>query len=239
MRAGKNRSQRKNTDCRERVFFITPQALDAPGKNACRYGGTVPGQTIYAYVNGNPLSYYDPYGLFGMDDVYGAIYRGTGGWTPSQGLVDFSAGFGDTLSFNLTNWARNQMGVNGGVNKCSGAYTAGQWAGVALDVAIGGAAGLEAAGTRGAGKEFSHWIPNRMGGPRSTWNGNFVETEVHALSDPYRYRFMPKSWKAENPMPNMAWQQWVRIPNVYKGAGAGAAAGAAGAAMSNDCTCSQ
>jgi hypothetical protein len=50
---------------------------------------------------------------------------------------------------------------------------------------------------------------------------------------------MPKSWKAENPMPNMAWQQSVRIPNVYKGAAAGAAAGAAGAAMTKDCTCSQ
>jgi len=78
-----------------------------------------------------------------------------------------------------------------------------------------------------------------MGGPRSNWNGNFVDKVVHALSDPYRYRFMPKAWKAENPMPNMLWQQWTRIPNVYKGAGAGAAAGSAGAAMNGDCTCTQ
>jgi hypothetical protein len=28
---------------------------------------------------------------------------------------------------------------------------------------------LRAAGANGAGKEFSHWIPNRMGGPRSKW----------------------------------------------------------------------
>jgi hypothetical protein len=57
------------------------------------------------------------------------------------------------------------------------------------------------------------------------------------LSDPYRYQFMPKAWKAENPMPNMAQQQWDRIPNVYKGAASGGAYGGAGAAMSSDCTC--
>jgi hypothetical protein len=79
------------------------------------------------------------------------------------------------------------------VNKCSKYYTAGEWLGVATAAVIGGAAGWEAAGTRGAGKEFSHWIPNRMGGPRSKWNGNFVDKVVHALSDPYRYRFMPSS----------------------------------------------
>jgi RHS repeat-associated protein len=183
--------------------------------------------STYAYVNGDPLLYYDPNGLWAWGDPL------------PQGLVDFSAGFGDTLSFGVTNWVRNEMGTNDAVNKCSAYYTAGEYSGIALDVAIGGAAGLEAAGTRGAGKEFSHWIPNRMGGPRSMWNGNYVTKEVHALSDPYRYRFMPKSWKAQNPMPNVAWQQWVRIPNVYKGAAAGGAAGAAGAALSNDCTCPQ
>lgn len=128
------------------------------------------------------------------------------------------------------------MGTNGVVDKCSGAYSAGEWSAVALEIGLGGAAGLEAAGGKGAGKEFSHWIPNRMGGPRSAWNGNYVPTATHALSDPYRYRFMSRVWKAENPMPNQAWQQWTRIPNVYKGAAAGGAAGVAGAAQSG-CVC--
>ena len=185
-------------------------------------GGDV---SLYGYVSGDPVNGVDPYGLWAWGDPI------------PQGVVNFSAGFGDTLSFGLTNWARNLMGTNGAVSKCSGYYTAGEVAGVAVDIVLGGAAGWEAAGAKGAGKEFSHWIPNRMGGPRSKWNGNYVSAAEHALSDPYRYQFMPKAWKAENPMPNMALQQWNRIPNVYKGAAAGSAYGGVGATMGNDCTC--
>ncbi len=178
-------------------------------------------QIYYAYVGGNPISYYDPYGLWAWGDPI------------PQGVVDFSAGFGDTLSFGLTNWARNQMGTNGAVNKCSGYYTAGEVAGVAVDTAIGGAAGWEAAGAKGAGKEFSHWIPNRMGGPRSKWNGNYVTPAQHYYHDPFRY---PRGWRDLGDKYPAWLQQLDRIPNVYKGGAAGAAAGAAGMGM-NDCTC--
>ena len=88
-------------------------------------------------------------------------------------------------------------------------------------------AGAEAAGGPARGLEFSHWIPNRAGGPVSIFNGNYVSPVTHALSDPWRYRFMSPVWKASNPMPSVMMQQWMRIPNVFKGAGAGAAAGAA------------
>jgi RHS repeat-associated protein len=146
-----------------------------------------------------------------------------------QGLVDFSAGFGDTLSFGLTDSLRDLMGTNGVVNSDSGAYLSGEIAGIAHTTLLGGAAGLRAAGSAGRGLEFSHWIPNRMGGPRSLFNGNFVTREFHALSDPFRYRFMPRTWKALNPMPSSAVQQWNRIPYVWKGAGAGLGYGTASA----------
>ncbi|QDQ28329.1 hypothetical protein FNU76_19330 [Chitinimonas arctica] len=170
------------------------------------------------------MHYSDPYGLFGIEDIP----------TIPQPVVDFSAGFGDTLSFGLTDMARDQLGTNGSVDKCSASYTGGEVSGVLVSTAIGGAAGWRAAGTKGWGKEFSHWIPNRKGGPRSLWNGNYVTKVEHALSDPYRYRFMPRTWKEANPMPNTVIQQWNRIPNVYKGGAAGAAIGVAGAATNSD-----
>ncbi len=181
------------------------------------------GWNRFGYASADPFGNYDPYGLFELPSI-------------PQPVVDFGAGMGDTILFGQGQRARDFFGVDGGVDQCSDAYDYGEWAGVAGSLATGLAGGLKAAGTKGAGKEFSHWIPNRMGGPRSTWNGNFVPTATHALSDPYRYRFMPKPWKAQNPMPNAASQQLTRIPNAYKGGAAGGAYGAAGAAQSG-CTC--
>ena len=100
-------------------------------------------------------------------------------------------------------------------------FHVGQAVGFVHSVVIGGAAGWSRAGSRGAGLEFSHWIPNRWGGARSLWNGNFVSTSTHALSDPFRYRFMARAWKDLNAMPGLLSQQWTRIPLVYKGMGAG------------------
>ena len=143
---------------------------------------------------------------------------------------------GDTILFGQGGRLRGQLGIDGGVNVCSAAYGYGEWAGIGVSTLVGGYGGLRAAGAKGAGKEFSHWIPNRMGGPRSFWNGNFVSTVTHALSDPYRYRFMPRLWKADNPLPGLLAQQWVRLPYIYKGLFGGATYGATGAAISG-CEC--
>jgi RHS repeat-associated protein len=188
--------------------------------------GLEDGPNGYLYVGGDPLTYTDPYGLFKWADMP----------LMPQGTIDFSAGMGDVILFGQGQRLRDLFDVDGGVDTCSGEYSAGEWAGVAAGVATGLVGGLKAAGAKGAGKEFSHWIPNRMGGPRSMWNGNYVPTATHALSDPYRYRFMPKAWKTQNPMPSRTSQQWTRIPNAYKGGAAGAAYGAAGAAQAG-CTC--
>lgn len=195
-------------------------------RNRRRVRRCASGRSIYAYVGGNPISNIDPLGLWWFGDSL------------PQGFVNATAGFGDTLSFNLTNYVRDRMGTNGVVDKCSKAYAGGQVAGIALATAMGGAAGLEAAGARAgeAGYEFSHWIPTRLGGPRSLWNGNYVSQEFHYLTDPFRF---PSGWQSYGDKLPAVLQQLGRVPWVYGGGAAGAAYGGAAAAAGSDCGCRQ
>lgn len=86
------------------------------------------GLNLYGYVEGNPLLRVDPYGLFGMDEVWAGLYGGTGGWSPSQGAVDAWAGFGDGVSLGISKRIRDWQGI-GGVNRCSALYRGGDFAG--------------------------------------------------------------------------------------------------------------
>jgi len=142
-----------------------------------------------------------------------------------QGLVDFSSGMGDSLSIGLTNVIRESMGTKHLVGKCSKSYKAGGCTGTSLSLAMGVAGGVQAAGVRGAGVEFSHWIPNRFGGPRSIWNGNYVPFIRHYLHDSYRY---PAGWKNMGTRYGLLQAQIDRIPNTIKGTLLGAGYGLSG-----------
>ena len=144
-------------------------------------------------------------------------------------FVDASAGFGDALLFGFGDELRDlgtDVGVlpAAGVDTSSAAYEGGSWTGVVASFATGVVGGLKAAGTRAAGLEFSHWIPARLGGPRTILNGNYVTPLRHAMHDPYRY--LKGMSKADKLSPFL--QQADRMPRVYAGAVAGATAATAG-----------
>ncbi|WP_267087303.1 RHS repeat-associated core domain-containing protein [Xanthomonas sacchari] len=74
--------------------------------------GLAGGANAYSYVHGSPLMYGDPLGLFDLPSI-------------PQPVVDAVAGFGDSLSFGLTNYIRDQWGINGAVEKSSADIIAG------------------------------------------------------------------------------------------------------------------
>jgi RHS repeat-associated protein len=189
------------------------------------------GINTYAYVDGNPIMYIDPDGnLASLPD-----------W-----VVDGAAGWGDMVSFGLTNQARNLMGTNDVVNKCSWGYRGGEALGFANDLAIGWAGGARSA-VKGWGN-FSHSLfPNRylkqFDNGMARWlnqrgnrlNGDFMSWEQHASIDPWAYRFASQAWKDANEL-FPAWRQALnRIPYFP----ASAAYGAGSAAInSGGCGCS-
>ncbi|WP_198289826.1 RHS repeat domain-containing protein [Teredinibacter turnerae] len=74
----------------------------------------------------------------------GSFWDNPGGHLPSlpDGVVNFAAGWGDSLSFGLTSLARDGLGIDGGVDPTTGEYLGGVGFGVVNGLAVGWAAGL-------------------------------------------------------------------------------------------------
>jgi len=82
--------------------FLTRDPLESTTKNA------------YGYTGGNPLQFVDPLGLDWLEN-----------------LSNFSAGFGDTITFGGTRKVRQWMGTDGVVDVCSTSY---RWGGLGSEV---------------------------------------------------------------------------------------------------------
>jgi len=104
--------------------------------------GLYDGPNPYVYVNNNPLIFIDPYGLFSIDPLWQGFYQATGGWSPSQSAVNFAAGFGDSISFNLTKHFRHSQGICN-VDYGSDSYGYGNTSGTVFGLANAGRAGFQ------------------------------------------------------------------------------------------------
>ena len=123
--------------------------------------------------------------------------------------MDFSAGFGDT--FLVSELARDALDIDGGINKCSGAYSAGEWTGIAWGAGMAGT-GLVRGGLRlelGNWKQGGKWF-FREGtrGPHLHW-GTGSGLQSHHLPWQARnrwrnFRNLARNGKAKSDLQNIA-----------------------------------
>jgi RHS repeat-associated protein len=189
---------------------------------------------VYAYTMSDPVNLIDPSGLlFGgtinAGEAYGEAALGT---------------YADILTDPNASWYEKAGAAVGGFFSALWTPCTSDSTFAVLSTAAGGAGGLRAAGSKAAGKEFSHWIPDRIlkrtGSNfvrntfgKSPFNGNFVSPTRHYLHDPYRFL---RGMGADGKLPAVL-QQLDRVPRVYYGTGVGGGIGGAAVGANVNCGC--
>ncbi len=144
------------------------------------------GFNLYGYAGGDPINHSDPFGLCPPK------------WLCA--LANASAGFGDAITFGLTDHIRDAIDANGVIDKGSGAYLAGELSGAAASIALGSATAgairegatlatsgpVRAVASRALGSPVGRALFGKGGSANS---GQTVRVGVSRASDGGRYVF--------------------------------------------------
>jgi RHS repeat-associated protein len=122
-------------------------------KDPIRFAGG--DSNIYGYVFSDPVNFIDPNGESALEVTFDAVYALTGGWTPSQSTVNFGAGLGDALTWNVTKHIRNARGITN--VQYNDAYNYGSYTGIVFGL---GGAGKAALTVRGKILKAKAWRSN-------------------------------------------------------------------------------
>lgn len=203
------------------------------------------GDNFYAYAANSVTGLADPFGLAAGDwwdprsYSYSYMFSKQNAWDTLKDVGTASEAFADALTFGSASRLNDALGAGGMVDRCGIGHKLGSASGFVASTALGGGMGAKAAKANAGKKgfEFSHWIPDRLGGPRSIWNGNYVSQKLHYLTDFSRYPAPAGAALRWGPKLASPLQQILRIPWVYDGLAAGAAYGGAGAKAGKKCGC--
>ncbi len=146
------------------------------------------GLNLYAYVLNDPLNYFDPYGLKGWNGWWDNPIMN---FLTSDNVVNFAAGMGDNLSFNLTNKARDLAGINDMVDRCSNWHKGGEWVGTAVGLAMAGGGIM-----KGGAQELRTLLsdPRRFKSiSNAFWQGRANGRALHHWLIPQSARWVPEA----------------------------------------------
>lgn len=160
------------------------------------------GLNLYEYASSDPVNLTDSSGTIPL----------------APPVAGFALGFGGDVAL--------QLAANGGKLGCVDWRSAASAGAIG---AVGGTLGVLGKGVKGF--EFSHFVPRRFTGKyglpsafvNSSLNGNYVPWPVHAMTDAYRFRFVPRAIKPMIPQLPAGLAQAGRVPAWVYGGVAGAA----------------